>query len=119
MKFTKTIRRVRGFALVATLSLMVLLTIVAIGLLSLASISLRSSTSSQAGATARSNARLAMMMALGQLQREMGPDGRISAPHEQDAVKANPGGSPRWTASYDAWKRPESGAETPAGRIPT
>jgi hypothetical protein len=69
----------RGFALVVTISLMILLTIVAVGLLTLSTISLRSSASSSAMAEARANARLAMMMAVGQLQRHAGPDQRITA----------------------------------------
>ena len=46
----------RGFALVVTLSLMMLLAIVAIGLLTLSSVSLRASAQGDAIATARTNA---------------------------------------------------------------
>ena len=52
-----------GFALVVTLSLLVLLTIIALGLLSLSSISLRAGSNAQAMATARANARMALIMA--------------------------------------------------------
>lgn len=38
----------RGFALIVTLSLMILLTVIAVGLLTLSSISLRSSTQGEA-----------------------------------------------------------------------
>ena len=119
LKNTRLRRNPRGFALVVTLSLMILLTIIAVGLLTLSSISLRSSTQGAASAAARANARLALMMAIGELQKEMGPDSRISAP-----IDANPtppaGGQPRWTAVYDAWQRPTdpSAPETPASRIP-
>ncbi len=107
-----------GFALVVTLSLMILLTIIAVGLLSLSSISLRSSSQGQAAAEARANARLALMMAIGELQKELGPDSRISAPH--DAGTAATGGQPRWTAVYDAWQRSADPAtpESPASRVP-
>jgi len=109
----------RGFALVATLMLMVLLALLALGLLSLSSITLRASSRNDAMAQAQANARLALMMAIGQLQTEMGPDSRISAAH--DAGSASSGGSPHWTAVYDAWQVPEDPAieETPQSRAPT
>lgn len=68
-----------GFALVVSLSLMVLLTIIAVGLLTLSTISLRSSTRSEDIATARGNARLALILALGDLQKHSGTDTRITA----------------------------------------
>jgi hypothetical protein len=108
----------RGFALVVTLSLMILLTIIAVGLLTLSAVSLRSSTQGEAAAVARANARMALMMAIGELQREMGPDSRVSAP--PDAGKETSGGHPRWTAVYDAWKwnQAPDGPETPQSRKP-
>ncbi len=107
-----------GFALVVTLSLMILLTVIAVGLLSLSAVSLRTSSQGQAVAEARANARLALMMAVGELQREMGPDSRISAPH--DAGSSASGGKAHWTAVYDAWRRPEYPAtpENPQSREP-
>ena len=70
----------RGFALVVTLSLLVLLTLLAVGLLSLSAVSMRSSSLGFASQEARANARLGLIIALGELQRAMGPDRRISAP---------------------------------------
>jgi hypothetical protein len=71
--------RQRGFALVISLSLMVLLTVLAVGLLTLSAVSLRSSGAGQARAEAEANARMALMMAIGELQISMGPDQAVSA----------------------------------------
>ena len=86
MKFSKFWRsrpvNERGFALVVTLSLMILLTLIAVGLLGLSSISLRGASQAAAQAEARANARLALMLAIGELQKHAGPDTRVSAPAE-------------------------------------
>lgn len=74
-----SIRSESGFALVITLSMMVLLTVIAIGLLSLSSISLRASSAGESRAEAQANARMALILAIGQLQKTMGPDQAISA----------------------------------------
>lgn len=92
----------RGFALVVTLSLMILLTVIAVGLLTLSSISLRASGQSSAQATARANARMAMMLAIGDLQKAAGRDQSVTGPANlgQTAPVANPA----WTG---AWKSDE------------
>jgi hypothetical protein len=69
----------RGFALVVTLSLMILLAVISVGLLGLSAVSLRASSQGMEIAEARANARLALMLAIGELQKSMGPDQRISA----------------------------------------
>jgi len=69
----------RGFALIITLSLMVLLTILSVGLLSLSTISLRAGGRDDLGARARANARMALMLAIGELQHQAGPDTRVTA----------------------------------------
>ena len=96
-------RKHRGFALVVTLSLMILLTIMAVGLLSLSAVSLRASTQGAAMSEARANARLALMLALGELQKELGPDQRISAPGGQQLEEGDKSAGGQWTGVYDAW----------------
>jgi hypothetical protein len=68
-----------GFALVVTLLMLVMLTLIAVGLLSLSTISVRNSGHGNDQATARANARLALMLAIGDLQKYSGPDRRVTA----------------------------------------
>ena len=70
----------KGFALIVTLSLMILLTVIAVGLLQLSAVSLRASSQGDARALARSNAMVALQMAIGQLQLTAGQDQRITGP---------------------------------------
>ena len=100
--------RPRGGALVVTVSLLVLLTVIAVGLLTLSSISLRSSASSSATAEARTNARLAMVMAIGELQKKLGPDQRISARAEildrtPASVEVEGVANPHYLGVWDSW----------------
>ena len=69
-----------GFTLVVTISLLVLLTMLVMGLLSLSTLTLRRASADAANAEAQSNARMAMMLALGELQKNLGRDQAISAP---------------------------------------
>ena len=92
-----------GFALVVTLSLMILLTIIAVGLLTLSSISLRASSQENAMAEARANARLALMLAIGDLQKHLGPDRAITAPSEILATSSTPLAKPNTTGVWESW----------------
>jgi len=89
-----------GFALIITISLMVLLTILSVGLLSLASVSLRASSQTEAMATARANARMALMISIGELQKFAGPDQRITA--RADILDEN-SANPRLTGVWESW----------------
>lgn len=79
MKIQTRNAKPRGFALVVTLTLLILLTVIAVGLLSLSSISLRTSGQSSDMSSARANARMALILAIGELQSTTGPDTRITA----------------------------------------
>ncbi len=100
MKLKSKYPKNRGFALIVTLSLMILLTVVAVGLLSLSSISLRTSSQGEAMSVARSNARLALMLALGDLQKYAGPDQRVTA--RADIIDSKIA-SPRLTGVWKSW----------------
>ena len=65
-----------------TLILMILLTVIAVGLLTLSSITLRATSQGEAMALAKSNARLGLMLAIGEVQKELGPDQKITAGSE-------------------------------------
>ena len=58
--------------------MVILLSLIALGLLSLSSVTVRSSTHSLKQLEAQANARLAMNIAIGELQKALGPDQRIS-----------------------------------------
>jgi hypothetical protein len=92
-----------GFALIATISIMVLLVVIALAMLSLSTIELRSSQSGQAMAEARGNARMALMIAIGELQKSMGPDRRISATSEILATSSTTVAKPNTTGVWESW----------------
>ena len=101
-------RTPRGFALIVSLSMLVLLTLIAVGLLSLSTITLRQTSASSAQAHAQANARLALMIALGELQKEMGPDSRVSAESaifdtSPDTPAVDGVAQSRWLSSYNSW----------------
>jgi hypothetical protein len=69
----------RGFALVVTLMIMVLLGILTLAMLTLSAIELRKPAHAAAIAEAKANARLSMQMAIAQLQFLTGQDTRVTA----------------------------------------
>jgi len=103
----------RGFALVITISLMILLVLIGVGMLTLSSITLRTTSQETAMATARANARMALMLAIGDLQRNAGPDQYVTA--RAEILDASPAGTvvsgvsqPYWTGT---WKTGAAGLD--------
>lgn len=88
-----------GFALIITLSLMILLVVVAVGLLTLSTIGLRSTSQASEMAIARANSRVALMLAIGDLQKYSGSDTRITA--RADILDAN---NPPVTGVWKSWE---------------
>ncbi|BCX46263.1 hypothetical protein HAHE_01710 [Haloferula helveola] len=87
---------------------MLLLSLLVVGMLSLSVVTLRSSSSAQNMAEAKANARMALSIAIGQLQREMGPDMRVSAESalldsNEETEEIEGVSQSRWLASYDSW----------------
>ncbi|WP_367873756.1 hypothetical protein [Luteolibacter sp. Populi] len=109
MKTLKNPLKRRGFALVIALSLMVLLTILAVGLLSLSTITLRTTGRGEDLATAQANARLALILAIGQLQKSAGPDQRVTA---RAGILDGAIACPQLTGVWNSW---DIKAGTPPG----
>ena len=101
-----------GFALIIVISLMLLLAVVTIGMLSLATVSVRTTKENEATQEARANARLSLILAIGELQRELGPDQRVSAPGGQKLAADAQYGRKNWIGVYDSW--PATSEERPA-----
>ena len=93
-------RKVSGFALVATVSMMVLLVVIALGMLSLTSVAIRTESLQSHQEQAEANARMAAMIALGELQSMLGPDQRLSATADilGNSVHAN---RRNWTVAWN------------------
>ena len=70
---------------------MILITVIAVAMLGLSSVALRSSQHDRAMTEARANARMALTIALGELQKNAGPDQRTTA---RAAILENPTGGP-------------------------
>ncbi len=101
----------RGFALVVSLTLLSLLAVVAVGMLGLASITLRNSNSNAAQAAAQANARMALQIAIANLQKHAGPDQRITA--AADLLGENSNG--HWTGVWSTTLADDPGSPLVAG----
>ena len=78
-----------------------LLALVAVGMLTLAGVTLRTSAQGSAQSVAHANARMALMLALGELQKTAGPDQRVTARADiLDDDIANP----RLTGAWKSWE---------------
>lgn len=98
---------------------MVLLTLLAVGLLSLSSLALGGSSRGLAAAEARANARLALDLAIAQIQKQTGPDQRITMvsnqrTNDQNGENTSAGeGRRHWTGVYRSWTDESETRPTP------
>lgn len=91
-----------GFALIAAISLMSFVLLLLLSFSTLLSVEVASTQNNMAQTEAREKARLAMLMALGQLQKHAGPDQRVTARAE---ILGDGNSDPRrlhWTGVWDA-----------------
>lgn len=93
----------KGFALIATITLMMLLALLSVGLLTIASSQVRISEKQLFAAEAKSLARFSLEVALGQLQCELGPDQRVSANSGILSSGASEGNAPYILGVWNSW----------------
>ena len=86
----------QGFTLVMSVALLFVIALLALSMLGLSSIELRRSSQAQDQAQARGNARVALLLAIGSLQKQLGPDQRVSA----TASLENAAAHPHWTGAW-------------------
>jgi len=123
MEFQR-IRRIKrgcpemGFALLATLSMVTLVTLLVLGLLMMSTRVSSGSSAQRALAEARANAILGMNLALGQLQAQSGADTRATAPADlYGAIEGNR----HWVGVLDTLDRQAAANQSPrplVGRQP-
>lgn len=98
--------------MVTALILLVMLAVVAVGMLSLAAIEFRKGGAESARMRAKANARMALALAMGDLQRMAGPDQRITAYSDAEGGAS---GQRRWVGVWRSTRKVGKG-ETPVVR---
>ncbi len=91
--------RKSGFALISTILVMSLLMLIAVATLNLSSVEVSNSSVNKAQAAAEANARMALMLAIGQLQETAGSDQRVTA--VADIFDDAGSGRRYWTGVWD------------------
>ena len=76
----------RGFALIASISIMAVLVLIGVTLYSLSSVATKSADIAKGRTEAQANARMSLAMALGELQQLAGLDTRVTASSDFDFI---------------------------------
>lgn len=106
---TKRPQRRRGFALIATLTLMMLLAMIATALMATAASQNRIALQSVLQAEARQQALIGLDAAIGELQVELGPDQRVSA--SSGIISESEGSTPQHVLGvWNSWDGPIYGS---------
>ena len=105
---SRSVHSQHGFALVIALSLMAFVLLLLLSITTLVQVETTSAEISKTRLIAQANARLALMIALGELQKEMGPDQRITANAsilDSDTTTPEVDGvaHPHWLGTWNAW----------------
>lgn len=103
-----------GFALVSAVSVLALLLLIGLAILSLSTSTTREAKVDRHAEIARANARMALSIAIAQLQEAMGPDQRVSATADILADSNAPlPGREKWLGAWKTTYEVESGQESP------
>jgi len=97
-----------GFALIASISIMAVLVMIGVALFSISSVATKSADIAKARTEAQANAKTGLMVAIGELQAQLGPDQRISASaaiRDTDPTSSTINGvrHPHWLGVWDSW----------------
>lgn len=94
----------RGFTLILVMSMLMLLVMIGVGVLSLSAITLRQSSNERAMIIARSNAKMALQLAMGDLQKSCGRDQAVTA---HAGILGDNAKNQQWTG---AWRTDDANA---------
>lgn len=95
----------KGFALISTITLMTLLMVLCLGFVQLSTHTSKATDSEKHQQIAKANAKLALTIALGELQKYMGPDQRVSATasildNDTNTAELEGVANPHWVGSW-------------------
>ena len=106
-----------GFALVIALALMAFALLLMLSLSTFVRVETTLASQGERRLGARQNALLGLRVAMGELQRQMGPDQRVNAPAAQKLPTDATSEHRHWTGVYEGWQPNEPGGELRASPV--